>query len=565
MVSPVSSPLSAPAASGSAAPVVPPLPQPLPRFSQAPPSDNPQGPAVARGRAVQHRLGMRMDKVAALSAAQAWLAHAGLHDHRIFGDKTIVENYRTVFQQLQSAIENGVRKLILQGQKTSEITHLPASVLHHFDSVDFRDFPGLTTLAIPAPASASQRVGRVDISNCQALTELSVAGASKSVRLVVADSPEDLRPWNSDFAATSITIASYGKLKKVDLSQSAATEVDVFCEAGITFVPPPQLSILRGRVCKNFDRQGHVFLHMLTQRADQWVTKGTMKGQTGELPVTLVGMVKLAQVTLVMRKSQASIAALAVRSRVPTPYFQQALVQEVFGQTLRKYLGPAVWIDAHGVMPMSDLPLMVLHNKYYDLVDKLRRVAREVTDMDIEALAADFLPLRKLQDWRPSLLIAPNSLAELCAKGLLAMHEKKYTDATQAQEDLDALEALSVHNSTLPQDPYRELMPESNPPGFDLVPVTGTSTFECTVTVRPISAYNAQLQILVMAPTYISDALCLVPKTNQEDKGTVDYAMAFVPSTNQRQNFVRQSLPPGTTRVRLFRDGPQQMNEYMLP
>jgi hypothetical protein len=587
MVSPVVSPVASPARAASARalanpadpadPAVPPLI--LPPTPHDPASYNPQGPTLAQGRGMQRDMQVAyMQKVAALRDVDTWFAQAPRHDPELPGSKALQDDYLVAHTTIKAQIERGTKILTLT---RTAISHLPESVLQHFHGVDLSEFSRLSSLKIPLPLGAPgtlPRLRKVHVAFCPNLTELGVADKQHSVvcvgKLDRFSAPAHCPKYLLGQMLLVQTQACE-KLQDIDLTQTDANEVVLYGDHGARSVlAPPKLCTLRAKVRRGFDPQGEIFLHMLDNRIAQWAAKAKAMrvhpkdGEDMLQQVPPAGWVKLMQVALVMRKCAAEIAAQANLAGVPTPCLQQACLQEFFGPVLRKYLGAASWLDGHGVLPAYEIPIELSP----DLVHTLRLAAKQLTDQGLEPL----LQLEPLfEDFDAEnlrALVMPETLAEICTQALVEQAQPV------ALRDMSTLYESTLLHRTIAGTVFNAyacsgLMPESNPPAFTRLTVTGQNRLrrqiEVELELKPNCRDNDGVYVRVLPSlSNNSGAVVLSLRDVNKNSGAVLYALDWAKESHLRPNWVLQLLPPGTTSVAFADRGIDtawSSNTYKLP
>jgi hypothetical protein len=553
VVSPVSSPAGAPAASGlTAAPAAPPLT--LPPTEHVPEAHNPQGPALAQGRGLQQRLQeLQRHKNSAYSDAELWLAQARTHDPELAGNQKLEDDYFVTCAIIKNFIKRDNRTLSLTN---SEVSHLPESVLQYFDGFDFSGLSRISSLKIPRPAAApgipqdtARHRGKVHVSRCPALMKLSVAdGCHTSISVQTSRSSGE----NYYTQTAQVFVSACDRLEQIDLSQTVAVEVIL---SGDHMVPnwilPAELSTLRGKVDAGFDPQGAIFLTMLRNCIRQLASKDTAastdpNGNVAVQPEALIGLVKLAQVSLAMQQCAAQFTAAAQKDHIATPCLQQACFQELFGPVLRQHLSETTWLADYGVLPISEQHVVIPP----ELKLALRNVAKEVAHQGIVPLLDTFPLLAQsfANEYPPTAMIEPGTLAKICIKGLVA--EGGY---------LDEMVQNAVANAALHTSLRSALIPASDPPVFAAVSAETESLLsrQLHVQFKPsTTSYGAAyLRVSGVLGSHFTavDMRCSPGQlANTLEPSTVFYDVEAVATTPIKPQAHLQPLPPGITRVVLL-------------
>jgi hypothetical protein len=466
MVSPVTSPVQSTIVRGLAALSVPPLSLPPAQPPDVAPAHNPQGPALAQGRGLQQQLTLQAQKNAALSDARAWHAQVHIQDPEALFSKKLRDDYRQVFEKIEASIIRGDKTLALAH---ASISHLPETVLRHFNSYHFAYLTRLSGLRIPAPASHAevQDAGRsVHVRSCDRLSELSVAEAQKSRFRVVVEgwSFRKEQPGTQDsFSICSVECSS---LKKIDLSDTAATALDLRVEqSSVCVVPPPKLLTWHGQVGHDFDRQGEIFLRILNNQVLQLDPETSpVYASPNDGMLIPAGLVKLAKVSLLMIALNAEIAAEARRSGVSTPCLQQACLRDLFGPVLGKYLGESTWLswqDAmfsldrlnpnDGFISGHDIAMI---KPSLSLIAKFKAKECGLMSPSKLWLVTDWLPLQAYIEDCPALTAKPGDLAKICIRGVIYGLQK-----TDASDENLALDDASLANARVCARMQEPLLP----------------------------------------------------------------------------------------------------------
>jgi hypothetical protein len=307
---------------------------------------------------MRRQLTVQAQKNAAIQDAEVWLAEATTHDLEAFLNKDLRDDYRQVFAKIKASIENGAKELTL---KWSGVSHRPEAVLRHFSNFNFENLSPLTSLKIPAPihAEGTQKHQReIIIFRCRRLTELSVADTHHACVHVVAALAE--HPQSRVKAQNNLLIRCVvgAALKKIDLSGTAATALDLLvAQEGVFMAAPPKLLTCRGIVTNDFDPEGQIFLRMLNNQADPLDPESSidLTAPYDSRPIsTLIpaGLVQLAQVSILMHGFTDEIKYEAKRLKVPTLCLQQACLLDIFGPVLRRHWGPTAWLDGQNRLRM---------------------------------------------------------------------------------------------------------------------------------------------------------------------------------------------------------------------
>jgi hypothetical protein len=273
-------------------------------------------------------------------------------------------------------------------------------------------------------------------------------------------------------------------------------------------------------------------------------------------------------VALVMRKCAAEIAAQADLAGVPTPCLQQACFQELFGPVLRKYLGAASWLDGHGVLPAYEIPIELSS----DLVHTLRLAAKQLTDQGLEPLLQLEPLFEDFDNENLRAMVMPETLAEICTQALV---EQARPAAVMNMSTLyeGALLHRTIAGTVFNAYACSELMPESDPPAFTRLTVTGQNRLRREIEVelerRPNCRDEDGVYVRVL-PSLSNNfgAAVLSLRNFNKNSGEVLYALDWAKESHLRPNSVLQLLPPGTTSVGFADRGIDQAwssNTYKLP
>jgi hypothetical protein len=539
--------------------ILPPAPHP-------PEAHNPQGPALAQGRGMQRQLAQQQTHIeTALKDVDDWVRQPPYFELAISDDKDdVLRAHHEAHDAFKTAIQSGNRTLRLTN---ISIAHLPPSVLQHFDNFYLYGLDRLCNLRIPASVGAQGKppyVRKVHVESCSRLYSVTVADNQQtSINVQVVPPTTEFAKARAckDVAGVFVCVKDCGGLQEIDLSQTVASDVALYgCThtpsavphlipgTVLKLFPPPALCTLRGKIHKEFDPQGDIFLHMLRNRTAQvWA-----KGQSSEGTVRLAafsGAVRMAQVSLVMQQCVTEIKAAARLAGVPTPCLQEMCLQEFFGPVLRTQLRKTTWLDDPGLLPENHEESLEITPP---LAQALRLAIKQVSDQGLGSLFAHLPQLQDFLEAYPnrSPLIRPGTLAEICIQGLVKADADADADADKAELET-TLGELSLHNTGAVLNWSISVMPASDPPAFTRIAPTQWGWElgdKIWVSVKPNRLNNCGILMRVSPdPRSRDQAIDLI----QAHVATshVLYDCVVRETTDLKSDSALVHLPPGTTSV----------------